>query len=364
MRHPAGETAPWQRGGKAAWTLILLAPVCGELTFSAVGMPPMWLAFPLLVPMYGAGVLLIRELTVRVGGGWPTLLVLGLAYELAEDGLGLQALTSPTMYNAAEWGSRVLGVNLTYWETQVGYHVAFSVFIPVVLTNLLFPELRDEPYLRRRGLVGTAFTAVVGIGLLQLMFAGSVDPGYQAPVPFLIGLLAVMAALAFVALRVLPGRRGSTPSPHTDLAVPRARVAGLIAAAATLVFLGLLMPPGDPPRGPVIGEGAFAYVLMAVTAVLAITILVLISRWSNSRAMTDRHRIWLAGGALVSHTLFVVVMALVTPKDTLTTVLAVTTGPAVIVATVVLLAWLARHVDARTRTPQADPNQHQTRASG
>jgi hypothetical protein len=32
-------------------------------------MPIMLLAFPLLVPMYGAEVLLIREVTVRAGGG-------------------------------------------------------------------------------------------------------------------------------------------------------------------------------------------------------------------------------------------------------------------------------------------------------
>ena len=49
-----------RRSRKAAWTLVVLAPVCGELVFSAVGMPIMWLVFPLLVPMYGAGVLLIR----------------------------------------------------------------------------------------------------------------------------------------------------------------------------------------------------------------------------------------------------------------------------------------------------------------
>lgn len=80
---------------RAAWTLALMTTLCAELTFTAVAVPSAWLLLPLLLVMYGAGVLLIRELVVRTGGGWPGPVVLGLAYQLAEDGLGLQALTSP-----------------------------------------------------------------------------------------------------------------------------------------------------------------------------------------------------------------------------------------------------------------------------
>jgi hypothetical protein len=352
---PAGTTQPRRRGGKAAWTLILLAPICGELMFSAVGMPIMWLVFPLLVPMYGAGVLLVRELTVRAGGAWPTLVVLGLVYELAEDGFGLQALTSPVIYNAAEWGPRVLGFNLTYWESQVGYHIVFSVLIPVLLTDLLFPELRREPYFRRRGLVGIAATAVVGVALLRVTIPPSVDPGYQAPLPFLAGLLVVMLGLSWFALRVVP-RRFPVPPPDVGpgTSVPAAPVLGLVAGAATLAFLGLLMPRGNPPSGPAFGEGDAVYLPMAAAALLAIGMLLLFRRWSGSPAMTDQHVIWAAGGALVGHTLFMVVMVLRYPVDTLTTTVAVTTGPAVILATVVLLGLLARRVAARPGPERAE----------
>ncbi|GAB2712396.1 hypothetical protein [Nocardia thraciensis] len=58
---------------RAAWALVLLAPVCAELTFTAVAVPVTWLLLPLLLVMYGAGVLLVRELVVRAGGGWPSL---------------------------------------------------------------------------------------------------------------------------------------------------------------------------------------------------------------------------------------------------------------------------------------------------
>lgn len=349
MTESAATGAPRRRGGKAAWLLVLLAPLVAELAFSAVGMPIMWPAFPFLIPMYGLGVLVIRELVARAGGGWPSLIVMGLVYELAEDGLGLQALTSPVLYNAAEWGPRVLGLNTTYWESQIGYHLAFSVLIPVMITNLVFPELRAEPYLRRRGLIISAIAAVLGIAMLKIVFTSTTDPGYLAPLPFLIGLVIVMIALSFVALRILPKRFPNTAAPAVTRdvrpPVPRPLIAGLITAAATLIFLGLLMPPGNPPQGPAFGEGSFVFLPMAVAAAVAITTAVLIIRWHNA-GMSDLHRIWLAGGALVGHTLFPVVMALLHPTDVLTTTVALTTGPVVILVTVLLLVRLAKRVTA------------------
>lgn len=336
------------RTGRAAWTLLLLAPISAELMFSAIGMPIMWLAFPLLIPLYGAGVLLIREATVRVGGGWPTLIVLGLAYELAEDGLGLQALTSPTLYNAAGWGPRVLGLNTTYWESQAGYHTVFSVLIPIIITNLIFPELRSTSYLRRRGMIGISITTVLGIILLKIGFTRTIDPGYFAPLPFLLGLLIAIAGLSSVALKVLPQRYGldSTPVGVQDPSrVPPAPVAGVVAGLATLIFLTLLVPMESPPTGPAFGSGGIVWLPMALAAAVAIGTGIMIARWSPS--MSDLHRIWLVGGALVAHTAYVVMTVLVHPGGVLRLVLAVTTGPIVIVLTVLLLALLARKVDRR-----------------
>ncbi len=358
MTESVGSGAQRRRGGKAAWLLVLLAPLSAEVAFSAVGMPIMWLAFPFLIPMYGLGVLVIRELVARAGGGWPSLIVMGLVYELAEDGLGLQALTSPVLYNAAEWGPRVLGLNTTYWESQIGYHLTFSVLIPVLITNLVFPELRTEPYLRNRGLIISGVAAVAGLAMLKIVFTSTTDPGYLAPAPFLVGLVIVLIGLSFVALRILPKRFPGTPVPGPDREVsppvPRPLVAGLITAAATLSFLGLLMPPGNPPQGPAIGQGSFVFLPMAVAAAVAITTAVLIIRWHHA-GMSDLHRIWLAGGALVGHTLFPIAMAVLHPTDVLSTTVAVTTGPVVIVITVLLLARLAKRVAGRSHPPETDP---------
>ncbi|MGH8877150.1 MAG: hypothetical protein ACRD0P_07415 [Stackebrandtia sp.] len=320
---------------KAAWTLIILAPICAELTFTAVALPETWLALPLLIPMYGAGVLLIREAVVRVGGGWPNLVVLGLAYELAEDGVGLQALTSTNMYDATDWGLRVLGLNTTYWESQIGIHVVFSVLLPVMLMDILFPRHRGRAYLRTGGLIGIGATAVVGVAGLRFGIAPEMDPGYQAPLPAVLGFVAAIAVLAVIALRILPGRRGS-PSPLKSEPV----VVALVTGVATPAFLAILMPVGlTPGAGPVFGDDVPLPIPMAAAALLAIGTGWLIRRWAADPDWSDRHRIWLAGGVLVGHTLFMMMGV---------STVSLITGAVTIVIEVLALLLLARHVRRRS----------------
>lgn len=294
---------------RAALTLVVLTPLIAEL---ALGSTPVHLAFllPLWLPIYGAGVLLIREAVRRFGGGWPSLVLLGVAYELVEDGIGLQALTSQHLYGAAGWAPRLFGLNTAYWETNLVYHVVFSVLIPIALTDLLFPAHRDRPYLRRGGLVGTAICAVFGVALLRVSVPPSQDPGYVAPAWALIGCVVAVAALAVLALGVLPrrtrrstvagtlpvaaGRTGATPAPWA---------VGTVAGVATLAFLALSFPFGGA-RQPAFTHGSWVLVPMAAAAVVAVAAGRLIVRWSGTAGWRDRHRLAAIGGPLVAHTAF------------------------------------------------------------
>jgi hypothetical protein len=74
--------------------LFLLAPLVAE--FLLGNLPITFLpGLVMLAPMYGGGALLIRELTRRAGRGVPTMLVLGIAYGLVEEGLTTQSLFNP-----------------------------------------------------------------------------------------------------------------------------------------------------------------------------------------------------------------------------------------------------------------------------
>src|SRR5262245_45973640 len=171
---------------RAAALLVVLTPLVAEL---ALGSTPFRLAWIVLfvLPMYGFGILLVRELVRRTGRGWPSILLLGLAFEIVEDGIALQALSSPTLYGAADWGPRVFGLNLTYWETNAAYHVVFSAVIPILLVDLVHPAHRHRPYLRLPGLVGTAVAWVLGVALVRVLIPPTADPGYTAPLPVLVG---------------------------------------------------------------------------------------------------------------------------------------------------------------------------------
>ena len=325
-------SAPERGRLRAAWTLVVLVTLCAELTFTAVAVPFTWLLLPLLMVMYGAGVLVVREAVVRAGAGWPGLVLLGVAYELAEDGLGLQALTSPRMYGAADWGWRALGVNWTYWESQIGVHVVFSVLVPVVLTGLLFPAHRDRPYLRTGGLVGVGVLAVVGVLGLRLVISATQDPGYVTPWGATAGFVAAIAVLVFVALRHRPVR-----DPVAVGSAPRPVVVGVAAGVATIVFLGLLMPPGLGPDA-VFGDAVPLQIPLLVAPLVGLGSGWAVLRWRAAPEWSDGHRIWLAGGILVGHTAF---MMPASPAS-------VITGAVTIALEVTALVLLHRHVATRS----------------
>ena len=288
-----------QGNRRAAWVLILLAPVVAEL---GLGVTRPTLAFLVLLwlPIYGAGILLVRETARRAGRGWPSIVVLGLAYELVEDGIGLQALTSPHIYGAAEWGPRVLGLNLPYWEANAIYHILFSAVIPIVLTDLLFPAHRDRPYLKKGGLAVTAAVWVVGVAILRVTVPPTMDPGYDAPIPVLVGVVVAVAALAFLALRVLPPRQPDTVDAR---AVPPPWTLWPVGALGTALLLFLSFPlHGSGTAGPAFTGGRYTLIPMAAALLVALAGYVLVRRWSGASSWTDRHSLALVGGALPAHT--------------------------------------------------------------
>lgn len=337
---PSGPTEPYRRSApagnrKAAFTLVLLAPLIAELALGSTPMRMAWL-LPLFVPIYGAGILLVRELVHRAGRGWLSIVVLGVAYEIIEDGIGLQALTSPNIYGAAEWGARVLGINAPYWEAQAIYHVVFSAVIPIVITDLIFPSHRHTPYLKRGGLVLTAVVAVAGVGLLRISVPPTVDPGYMAPVWATVSSIVLMIILGVVALRLLPPRKDVPGLPGR---VPTRWQLIIIGLVGTIVILGLVFPVAGAKQ-PGFTQGLWVLVPMGIALALAILTIVQIRWWTRRAGWTDLHVLALAGGALVGHTTFGMAVFARTTFDRV--------GLAVMVMlTVVGLALLVRRILAR-----------------
>ena len=137
-----------------ALVLLFLAPVLGELLSGSA--PPTEFfqpfSFILLTTLYGGGAILARELTHRWEKGWPSLLALGAAYGIAEEGLMAKSFFDPAWMDLGQlatygrWG----GVNWVWVVQLTIFHAVFSIAIPVLLVTLMFPASRTEAWIGRR----------------------------------------------------------------------------------------------------------------------------------------------------------------------------------------------------------------------
>src|SRR5205809_7665600 len=95
--------------------LILLSPVIAVMLSGST--PPLeWLnpiAALLLLWLYGAGVLVMRETAVRWKTGWPSIPLLGAAYGIIEEGLAVKACFDPAWLDLGTlgWYGRWLDVH-------------------------------------------------------------------------------------------------------------------------------------------------------------------------------------------------------------------------------------------------------------
>ena len=80
----------------AVLTLAILAPLIAELGVGSIPASKAW-TLPFFGYVYSAGALLIREVVRRRHLGVGSMLALGLAYGLLEEGLALGSLTSTTL---------------------------------------------------------------------------------------------------------------------------------------------------------------------------------------------------------------------------------------------------------------------------
>jgi hypothetical protein len=137
-----------------AVALFLIAPLVAEFllgNLSITALP----ALLVLAPLYGGGALLVRESARRAHGGWPALLLLGLAYGVVEEGLATQSLFNPDylrlqMHLLDPAHVAVLGVGAWWTVFVLTLHVVWSVGVSIALVEAL---ARDQP--RRRGSAGS-----------------------------------------------------------------------------------------------------------------------------------------------------------------------------------------------------------------
>jgi hypothetical protein len=268
--------------------LLLLAPILGELVsghqtlFEFINP----LAFVLTALPYGFGAIICRELRVRWGKGWFSLVLLGIAYGIYEEAIVARSVWDPdwaelgALRDYTYWE----GVTWTYAQVLIHFHLTISIVSSVVLAEILYPDRRRERWVSDRGLVACF------VGLALWMPALMVANPFVPPIGgFALAWLA-LAGLAYGVRRlptqVFPSRPGTGTRPLWY---------GVVAAAnMAVVFLAVFMLPEENP--PWLPSWPVMFVFVALLDVIALW---LIKRWSgNGTDWDDRHKLALVIGML------------------------------------------------------------------
>ncbi len=217
--------------------LILMTPgipefLTGSSQVSTLFISPLTFFLILLVNigMYSGGALLIREFMIRANKGWMSVLFLGFAYGIMEEGVAVHTffLASGNPVGSLGTYGRYAGMDWIWALGITSFHGVYSITLPLFLLRLAYPEYAKESMLR----FGRA-KGVLLIYLLDIVFANYLAVGFEGFAPsgtyylFLILVSAFLAAIAYT----IPG----------DFALHRSR--GEISGKRMPFLAGLLVFP-------------------------------------------------------------------------------------------------------------------------
>jgi hypothetical protein len=287
------------RGIAPALTLMVLAPMVAEVLSGATRLSYIFVLVPEIL-VWGGGALIIRELVRRWGGGWFSMLLMGLCLSIAEETIIQQTSLAPLPWlgNHPVYG-RVWGVNWVYFLFMLGYESVWVVLAPVQLTELLFPERGKEPWLRRKGLVTVSVLFLVGSYIAWFAWTQRARPITFHAAQYTPPLLAVgLGALAIVVLTTMAylSRTVAVKEHATRKTSPWLVGLGTLPLGlAWYELMALVFAPrmGLPLWIPMAGGIAWAALAFFI-----------IRHWSSSANWGDLHR-W----ALVSSTIVVCMAA-------------------------------------------------------
>jgi hypothetical protein len=150
----------------AAIGLFFLAPLVAEFLLGNLPIK-MLSALVVLAPFYGGGALLIRETARRAGRGWPTIVLLALAYGIVEEAFTTQTLFNPNymhlnLHLLDSAYIPVLGIGAWWTVFVLALHTVWSISVPIALIEATVPRRATTPWLGNWGLAVTAMLFVLG----------------------------------------------------------------------------------------------------------------------------------------------------------------------------------------------------------
>ena len=299
----------WQRLAPIV-TLIFLAPFVAEVLSGATRLSFIFVLIPEMM-VWGCGTLLIRDIVRRWQGGWTSMLCLGLALAVAEEFIIQQTSLAPLAWLPSPAYGRAFGINLVYFLFMLGFESVWVVLVPVQLTELIFPDRREKPWLKKSGLIVSSFVFLAGSFFAWFLWTQIARPKtfhvpkYQPPFfLILLGILLIITlALVAYALRHVGQNASSREMSNSSQSIPTKRplspwVVGLVPLFFGFPWYLLMTLIFGPRRNIPIAIPLLVGLLWAAFAYFVI------QRCAASSQWTDIHS-WV----LVSSTMLVSMLA-------------------------------------------------------
>ena len=202
----------------AVLSLFILSPLIAEYLLGSMPMS-MIAILPVMAAMYGSGAVLIREVVRRTGRGWPSMILLAIAYGLIEEGFVTQSLFNPNYlhlrlldYGYVPW----LGTGLPWLIYVVSIHVVWSLSVPIGLSEVLFRNKRDQPWLGPVGMGVFGLLFMIGATLIATFTYKSL-PFMAGPAQFAVTgaavVLLIVCALLWPRIRARSASAAAHPAP-------------------------------------------------------------------------------------------------------------------------------------------------------
>lgn len=301
---PVAEDRPAGREGVALFgraigpvmALMLLSPFMAEILSGASSLLMLVLFPPFILldlGLYGCGAVLIREAVVRWGRGWPSVLALGVAFAVVEEGIVVSSFFDPLSpprraFDASgTYGAGPDGSNWVWIPALCFYHAVVAIALPILVVQLAYPSRARQRWLSGRRIVLAMAWLLAATGLGRAMFSsGSFAEGYYAHMAAwqVVASLLAIAGLVLLA-RYLPARLGPAVARGR---VPSPRLLAVLAAAAYVAYFLAGFGGNSFGLSPAVAVG----VVLAVAAVAAMGLICVSARegWS------DRHRFAVPAG--------------------------------------------------------------------
>lgn len=271
------------KNGAAVLTLLIAAPLIMEVLPGYTRFSSLFV-FPIEVCVWGGGALLIRYAVRKGNLHWTALLLLGLALSVAEEFLIQQTSVAPMVLRLkGVTYARGWDINYVYLLWALIAETVFVVFVPVHLTELLFPQKRQDAWISKTGAAFFGLLFIGGSFLAWFTWTQIARPkvfhvsAFHPPLRLVLvaaGIIILLVTGALVFCR--PKSGGAQPVAPREVKIPARWLLLLLGALWAillypLVLLGFGLWPYFPPLLAILGG-----LLLCAAAFL------LVPRWSTA----------------------------------------------------------------------------------